>query len=415
LLWYVVAFLNPQSFLWSASDVFPWALAIAIPTIAGFALFSRDWRRMASPGSWLIASLWLWFTITSLVSTQNGVFMHHAADTWERWSFVSKILLMTLFTIAIVDSFARLRTLVLVAAACFGVFVAKAFPFLILTGGAYRLYGPERSMIADNNDFGLALNMTLPLFFFLAQTETNRWLKRLFAFLFVITIPAIFFTYSRGALVGLTAVVMLMVLRSKRRMLLIMVIALGIIVALVFAPPAWKYRMDPTRAGVIDASANERLNAWSFCWNLVQDYPITGGGFSTFTPELFSRYAPVVLDIHGPHSVYFGLLAEHGFIGLFLYLGLVFFCFRTTSRIKKLAAFHNDQTIFQYADMFRFSLIGFLVSGTFLGRAYFDYFFAIVACIVILNKVAKDNWNREAAEEPLREMDCIGAGEGAYG
>ena len=270
-------------------------------------------------------------------------------------------------------------------------------------------------MIADNNDFGLALNMTLPLFFFLAQTETNRWLKRLFAFLFLITIPAVFFTYSRGALLGLAAVVMLMVLRSKARILLIPVIALGITVALVFAPPEWKHRMNPTREDAIDASANERFNAWTFCWNLAQEYPITGGGFATFTPELFSRYAPVALDIRGPHSVYFGLLAEHGFIGLFLYLGLVFFCFKTTSRIKKLATFHDDHTIFQYAQMFRFSLIGFLVSGTFLGRAYFDYFFAIVACIVILSQVAKESWNREAAEERLTEMECIGAGEGAYG
>ena len=72
-------------------------------------------------------------------------------------------------------------------------------------------------MIADNNDFGLALNMTLPLYFYLAQTEHKRWLKRLFAALFVMTIPAIFFTYSRGALVGLAAVVMLMFLQSRRR------------------------------------------------------------------------------------------------------------------------------------------------------------------------------------------------------
>ena len=61
-------------------------------------------------------------------------------------------------------------------------------------------------MIGDNTDFGLALNMTLPLYFFLAQAETKRWVRNAWGVMFLITIPAIFFTYSRGALVGLAAV-----------------------------------------------------------------------------------------------------------------------------------------------------------------------------------------------------------------
>jgi hypothetical protein len=57
--------------------------------------------------------------------------------------------------------------------------------------------------------------------------------------------------------------------------------------------------------------------------------------------------------------------------------------------------------------MFRFSLIGFLVSGFFLGRAYFDYYFAIVACLVVLDRVARDGWARRSAEddETLPEAD----------
>ena len=32
-------------------------------------------------------------------------------------------------------------------------------------------------------------------------------------------------------------------------------------------------------------------------------------------------------------------------------------------------------------------MLGFLIVGAFLGRAYFDYYFTIVACAVILKKV----------------------------
>ena len=45
--------------------------------------------------------------------------------------------------------------------------------------------------------------------------------------------------------------------------------------------------------------------------------------------------------------------------------------------------------------MFQLSLVGFLVSGAFLGRAYFDYFFSIVACIGILTYLAHQKWAEE--------------------
>lgn len=408
LLWYVVAFLNPQSSIlyWSGATSFPWAEAVAIPTLCGFAVFSCGWMaRLASREVGMMVVLWIWFTTTAMVSAHTPLFMHHTQDTWHRWEFVSKILLMTIVTIALVDSFARLRMLVIVMSGCFGALVLRSLPFIVMTGGAYRLYGPQFSMVGDNNDFGLALNMTLPLFFFLAQTESNRWLKRLFGFLFVATIPAIFCTYSRGALIGLAATFGLMLLRLKQRAVLVPIVILAAAMAFLFAPEAWKERMNPGQG--LDSSARERLNAWTFSWNLALDYPIAGGGFSTFTPELFQRYAPVVGDVRGPHSVYFGVLAEHGFTGLALYLALVLSCFAKARRLSRDARFYEDQTVVGYINMFRFSLIGFLVSGFFLGRAYFDYYFAIVACLVVLDRVARDGWARRSAEddETLPEAD----------
>lgn len=415
LVWLVIAFLNPQSalFYWTAAISFPWALAVAVPTLVGFVLFSRGWfRRIWSPQTVLIAVCFAWFSVTSIVSTGTPLFVHHAADTWNRWEFVSKVLVMTLAMVAIVNSFSKLRVMVLIIASCFGFFVLKCFPFILMTGGAFRLYGPPNSMIADNNDFGLALNMTLPIFFYLANTESRPWAKNVFAFLFVITIPAIFFTYSRGALVGLLTGLTVLLLRSKRRLILLPVIVLGCAVALLFAPSAWKQRMDPTRSDAVDASARSRLNAWSYSWHLAMDYPIAGGGFATFTPELFARYAPTATDIHGPHSVYFQVLAEHGFVGFFLYLGLLISCFNTTRRVARAARRWKDVEVFNYAMMFQSSLIGFLTPGFFLGRAYFDYFFTIVGAIVILDKCSRDDWSRyeetaSSAEEQPELQDSI--------
>jgi len=400
-LWYIMAFLRPESYIWAGAGL-PWALAIAVATIAGMAISSRGWmRRLASRECLMLVLLWVWFTVTSIVSSDSAMFAHHAADTWSRWSMVSKTMLMTLVTVGVIDSYERWRKVIVVIAASFGAFVLKSLPFVLMTQGSMRLYGPERSMIADNNDFGLALDMTLPLFFFLARTESKPWLRRLYIFLFVVTIPAIFFTYSRGAMLGLVVVFALMVVYMRRLAIFVPVGIIAVIVAVLFAPQSWKDRMNP-QGDVVDASALSRFNSWQYSWALASDFPVAGGGFDTFTPELFSQYAPNPRDVHGPHSVYFGVLAEHGFVGLGFYLLLVASCFLSTFQLVRRGKKLGNRLTVEYANMCRFSLIGFLVPGAFLGRAYFDYYFAIVAFIAALKMVTKFGSEDEDEEtDPL--------------
>jgi probable O-glycosylation ligase (exosortase A-associated) len=404
LLLSVVSFLNPQSTVvyWPTAAAFPWALAVAIPTLCGLPFASNQWpRRLVSSKVFMLLLLWVWFTVTSVVSTHTALFVHHAQDTWDRWQLVSKIFLTTLATIAIVDTFSKLRILVIVISLCFGLIVLKSLPYIVMTGGAVHVFGPQFSMVADNNDLGLALNMTLPLFFFLARSESDRRLKWLFGLLFVVTIPAIFCTYSRGALLGLAAVFLLMFLRLKNKIILGFIVVLAVAAALLFAPDSWKTRMNPNQD--LDQSALGRINAWTFSWNLAKDYPLFGGGFSTFTPELYERYAPNASRVIGPHSVYFGVLAEHGFFGLVLYLALLASCFGTTLRLVKYARIYGDQEVIEYANMFQISLTGFAVSGFFLGRAYFEYYWAIVACVAVLNRLAWNTW----ANAPEDETDDV--------
>jgi putative inorganic carbon (HCO3(-)) transporter len=389
LMWTIVSLLNPHRFAYGvAYHQFPVAVAVGGATLAGLAISFPGLKNFFSRDVLLILLLWLWFTLTTLHSTALPEFAHFAADSWFRWQFVSKVLLMMLVTAVIVNSWARLRYLLLVISACVGVLVVKAVPFMIMTGGSFRLYGPDGSMLADNNDLGLALNMTLPMFFFLARTETDRRIKWLMAFLFLSTIPAVFFTYSRGALVGLALVLFLMVIRSRQRAILLPILVLAALFAVFLTPEQWQKRMDFAKEGrLLDDSALSRINAWTYSWNLALDYPLTGAGFEAFTPELFERYAPNARDVHGPHSIYFGVLAEHGFIGLFLYLSLLASCFLSLRQVRRHARASGDERAANYAAMLQLSLLGFMVCGAFLGRAYFDYFFTIVACVIILRRL----------------------------
>jgi putative inorganic carbon (HCO3(-)) transporter len=400
LMWQLVSLLNPHRFSYGAAYTFPVAEAIAIPTLLGFVLFNHNYKALFTREIAIILCLWGWFTFTSYHNSQMPLFSDFAALTWYRWRFVSKILLMTLVTVAVVNTRERFRWYLLVTAAALGILVLKAVPFMILTGGSFRLYGPPGSMLADNNDFGLGLNMTLPVFFFLSTLETKPWLRLLLRFVFLATIPAVLFTYSRGAMLGLCFVLFLMMLRAPYKVFFVPAIASMVILVVLFAPEQWQRRMDLRRDGaLIDDSALSRVNAWTYCYRLSQDYPLTGGGFEAFTQPLFDRYAPNARDVHGPHSIYFGVLAEHGYPGLACYLLLIGSCLFSLFRIRSQARILGDNALGTYALMVQFSLLAFLVSGAFLGRAYFDYYFSFVGCVPMLKLLARTE--EEAVEDTV--------------
>jgi len=407
--WAVMAFANPQSMGWGFVQHIQPALLIAVPTLVGFLFFGRNWGALKNREVVLLFILWIWFTLTTLNSDSDPAFMEKAASAWYRWQMISKILLMVIVTIATLNTWNRLRLLVLGVAGSFAYLVLKNLPIMIISDGASRVYGPDFSMIADNNDFGLALNMVLPIFFFLARTESRPRTRKLMFFLFVATIPTIFFTYSRGALVGLVVVAGMMLLQLKQSWRLLPVLLAGLAFAVYFAPENWRDRMTLTESDkLLDKSALSRINAWTYSWRLACDYPLMGGGFDAFTPSLFAKYAPDPTDVHAAHSIYFGLMAEHGFVGLLLYLTLVASCLLSLRRISKRARAMNTPNIEEYAKMLSLSLIGFLTCGAFLGRAYFDLFFTIVACVAVLSYVSRQEWAeiKQAREEEEDEEEA---------
>jgi putative inorganic carbon (hco3(-)) transporter len=414
LLWTCLGFLNPQSFTYGIAAEAPLPQAVAIATVLGFALVGQV-RRLCCTETVLLGILWLWFTLTTVISVDTPAFAENADTTWFRWGFVSKVLFMTVLSVGIIYSREQLRLLVLAIAGSFAFLVFHALPGLIVAGGNYRVYGPENTMIANNNSFGLAINMALPFFFFLSRTESNRRFKFVWGFAFVVGILVSLFTYSRGALVGLIAISVCMLLLSRQKLLLIPVILLACLFAAFLAPQKLRDRMSQT-TDTTEASARSRLNSWTYCWNVANAYPVTGGGFDAYTPALFAQYAPNPQDVHGPHSIYFGVLLEHGFVGFFLYFALMAHCFLALRRIGKRARLYGDGQSADYADMLRFSLIGFLSSGAFLGSTYFDFYFVIVACTAILKRACNSEWAAASdsdSESAVSDLPALSAQAGA--
>jgi len=168
-----------------------------------------------------------------------------------------------------------------------------------------------------------------------------------------------------------------------------MLLAVGLVV-FSYAPEKWMTRMSGFLGGDVDSSAQQRLIAWRTAWNFVQDYPITGGGFDTSPdPYIFQRYAPKALPggfaSTGAHSIYFQVLGNHGFVGLGLFLSLVGSSWFSLRGLRKRAPGPSSAPwVVCYSHMMETSLLAFMMSGAFLGFAYFDLYFQVIACIIVL-------------------------------
>jgi len=401
LVWTWIAYFNPHRYTFSYMYNFPVAAVIAAPTLLGI-FFSRKINRdFFVRETVLLAILWIWFILTYMNATHVPLFQGHIADAQEELVRVCKILLMTFVMILLVNSRERLKYLFLVTAFSFTPLVFKGAIYGLRTSGEERVWGPPDSFLADNNGFALAVNMSLPILFYLARVEENRILRRVLNVSFACGILTVILTYSRGGLLGLAAVLLVIAFKSRYRVLSgFLVVVLGFLV-LTFAPQQWTERMGTLTGGRenLDDSARQRLVSWGTTWNFVKDYPFMGGSFRSLpNVDLFQRYQPEPLPegflSSGPHSIYFQTLGEQGFVGLALYLFLIGSCVVSLRRLRRGAhILPATNWVVTYTDIIEASLVGFLVSGAFLGLADFDLFFQLIACTIIL----KILWKREVA------------------
>ena len=384
LVWSWLSYMNPHRLVWDFAYGQPFAQLIAIVTIVSIVLSSEKKKIPWSPTLTIWILLVGWTCITTFFAIDVDM-------SQKELELFLKIQFMTFLTLMLINTRERLVMLVWVIVASLGFYGLKGGVFTIMTGGKYQVLGPEASFIKGNNELAFALIMTLPLMQFLRLNTGNKWVRRgllggigLFAF-------SIVGSQSRGAFLAVGAMAFFLFFKSRRKFLLGIGTIIALSAVLAFMPAEWSDRMATIKDFEQDGSAMGRINAWRFAVNLALDRPLVGGGFDTFTRPLFFRYAPDPLDYHDSHSIYFEVLAEHGFVGLALFLGLGAMVLRQGSRVAKLCRDRPD--LLWASDLVRMaqvSMAGYAVGGAFLGRAYFDLYYHVLAIILITQEIVRN-------------------------
>jgi putative inorganic carbon (HCO3(-)) transporter len=392
MLWAWVSLMSPHRLAFGFMYDAPAALAIALCTLIGL-LASPEKRSpmIGTPVKWLTVFI-AWMCITTL-------FAIHFQASFMMLQKVLKIDLMILVTIMLVRTRREIMVLAWVMALSLAFYGVKGGIFTILSGGAYRVYGPDGTYIAENNALAVALIITIPLMAFLRTTLTKGWQRHAMTLAILLCGVSVLGSHSRGALLSISAMLALLWWRGKNKLLMgMLIVSLGL-VALSLMPEEWWARMHSIETYEEDRSAMGRLGAWKMAVNLALDR-IIGGGFAIWRPDLFARYSSGAVLVVSAHSVYFHVIGEHGFIGLLIYLGIWVATYMSAGWLRKHAV-ENEETVWaaNMGAMIQVSLLGFAVGGAFLSLAYFDLPYNLLILVVTTRWwVQSGAWKNEPAK-----------------
>jgi len=402
LFFSVLAYMRLQDLAWGFARTQRWSFYVAIITAAGW-LAARERRPPV-----MEVRTWIMVVLTVLVGA--GLFFARGETAVDPARYVEyvKIMFIAIFTTAVIRTREHLRMLVWVVAMCFAFYGVKSgVAGIVKLGNVYIKRGPG-GMLEDNNDFALALAMSIPLLVHLGTSERREILRKGLFLMIPLTIITVVLTRSRGGTVAMGVMAAVLVWRSHNRLIGLSLGALVVGSVIALAPGEYIERIRSIKDYETEGSAAGRLKAWKVAGRMVADNPITGVGFRRFqmnyldyepnpSPDQLAGEGTIVA-----HNSYLQIWAECGTPAFMLYLSLLFLSLFDIWRIRRLAkARYHSSWILSYCTMFEAVLATFMVGSVFLNRAHFDLIYHYVAIILVFGRVARQEMQSEV-RYPLR-------------
>jgi len=241
---------------------------------------------------------------------------------------------------------------------------------------------------SNSGEFGIQMCVFLPIVtYFIVSLGQNwsGWKKYLFWSMPVCAVLSIIGSSSRGALVGLAAVALWMLSKSRykfRGLVATSVLAVGVYWML---PPEQMARLQTMGD---DGTSTSRTTLWARGLDLMRDYPVHGIGYKNWSPYMQMHYGSPLL----PHNIFIEAGAELGYTGLVAFIALIILTFAVNFRTRQLTRHlpKGDRFVFEMAHGLDAALIGFLASGFFVTVLYYPFFWINLAMTVALHAAASN-------------------------
>lgn len=394
-LWTWLGLMNPHRLTYGFAQNAPFNLIIAVLTLGAWIFTTHRKDLKVNILAVLLALFSVWITVTTIFAPAP----EFTTPLWER---NIKIMLYLFLVMALITNRTRLNGLMWIFVISIGFFGVRGAGFMVLTGGNYMVFGPQDSMIYDNNSLALALLLTLPIMYYLRGQTQHKLIKLGLLGAMALVFLSVVGSYSRGGVVAVVAMLGFLWLKSRAKIVtgIVAVMALGVTV--LFMPQKYFDRLDTMHNLESDNSFQGRLDAWYVAWEAAKERPFGAGFDGPRQPEIWNKYRPEA-PARASHSIYFMVIGEHGFVGIFLYLCLLLAAWYNLMRVQRLT---RDKPEFSWArdlaSALQVSIVGFVVGGAALPMAYYDGFLLLLVVGVPLRHLVERALAPEKAKVQVR-------------
>lgn len=398
--WIWVALTAPTAWAFGFSTSLRMNFTIVIVTFLAYMFAFKD-KKLTIGGTGVLLILFLLQCLISTLATDAI----ESSKTFGYYIDHVKVAALFFFITLII----RTKTNMIAVVWCFvlsvSAYAAMEGTKFLLSFGGHQIIG-RAGIIIDRNDLAVAINMCIPLIFFLIYVTDHKKIKLGLYALAFLNIVAVVGTYSRGGFIGLCIIGVAAWLGSRYKILIAIVVFLAAPVAYQFTPETWRERQSTvSTATTEDGSFIGRLWAWKISTLIATNDPFTGGGYRAVTDPILWRYYAPYTPLFGPvetppippdltpkaaHNIYFQVLGDHGFTGLLLFLLILAKSFFDNLRNIKKARKLGELWLVKLSSALNIGIIGYGITGLNVSLAYFDLSYAFFALVVVINHYLKN-------------------------
>jgi O-antigen ligase len=244
------------------------------------------------------------------------------------------------------------------------------------------------NFLADRNEVALLLDMLMPLAWCMFAYERTWSRKAIYLVVTLLCVIGTILTTSRGGFVGLLAVVLVLWLLNRRKILALVLVGILSLSVYELAPSSyWDHVATIQDTG--EGTAKGRLDSWMSAWRMFKDNPLGVGGGQF--PIHFPEYQGDAFGAHNmwgreAHSLWFSLLAELGIPGAILFAAHARANWKALRHLRELPPVEGRPLPALLSTAFSASLAGYLAAGTFLSVFYYPHYWYMSALLVATDK-----------------------------
>jgi O-antigen ligase len=382
------------------------------------------WRRALRPATAALQPVVLFLCVYALVVFSTSVWAADARLVDERVAEIIKAILIAVLAASLTPSRSALQRAMtaLIAAATLlaatSVVQIATGRFLDAFGGlvspqagtmyehrmGLRAAGPPNS---DPNFYARILLIVIPLAIAYALVERRLGRRLAYAAAAAVIVAGTLVTYSRGAMLamGVMALLVFITLRVRARLMALAAVAAAIVLVLLPADITQRFlTIETLMPGYAetqvdyDSSVEKRKLLVASAVAMFEAHPLAGvgaGHYGRSYPRFANEIGSAWIDYHPagtrehPHGLYFELASETGVLGLLSFGAVIAAALLSLERSRRTFTARSDRELALVTTTVSIAIASYLVASVFLHETHLRYLAVYLGFAIALARMAR--------------------------